>query len=147
MTDNGKKTDSPMKWMPVVAGALRRSDGKYLMHKRPPGKHHAGLWEFPGGKVELFETPAQALARELNEELGVVVDSLDCQPAGFAESCAKSGQLPIVILLYTLTHWADEPRPMEGGELGWFTPDEIGHLAKPPLDVDLTVRLFEKGAI
>ncbi|MEO1019891.1 MAG: NUDIX domain-containing protein, partial [Pseudomonadota bacterium] len=60
-------------WTPVVAGALRGKDGRWLMHRRPLGKHHGGLWEFPGGKVEPHEIPVKSLARELNEELGIEV--------------------------------------------------------------------------
>ena len=126
----------------VVAGALRRADGLWLMHKRPLGKHHGGLWEFPGGKVEASEIPAKALARELSEELGIAVDERRIEPAGFAQSEADESAPAIVILLYKISHWDGEPVALEGGEVGWFTPDQIEKLAKPPLDRQLCGPLF-----
>jgi 8-oxo-dGTP diphosphatase len=131
------------RWMPVVAGALMRADGRWLMHRRPAGKHHAGLWEFPGGKVEAHEMPVDSLIRELEEELGIACDPLACTPAGFAETAPDHEPGAIVILLYTVTRWQGEPRALEGGEVGWFTPQDIAGLAKPPLDVRLTERLFQ----
>lgn len=130
------------RWVPVVAGALSRSDDCWLMHKRPPGKHHGGLWEFPGGKVEDYEMPIESLVRELREELGITCDRAACQPAAFAESLDHDGQPAIVILLYTVAKWEGEPAALEGGTIGWFTPDEIRALAKPPLDVQLASVLF-----
>ena len=129
-------------WVPVVAGALSRSDGCWLMHQRPLGKHHAGLWEFPGGKVEDDEMPMESLIRELREELGITCDPAQCQPVAFAESGGQEGPPAIVILLYTVTAWEGEPAALEGGEIGWFTPDEIRALAKPPLDVQLAAALL-----
>ena len=126
----------------VVAGALMNRDGLWLMHKRPLEKAHGGLWEFPGGKVEATEIPAEALVRELHEELGIVVEAKDCVPAGFAEEQRKSGARPIVILLYTIADWLGAPQALEGEELGWFTPQEIADLPKPPLDRRLAGQLF-----
>lgn len=129
-------------WVPVVAGALSRSDDCWLMHKRPLGKHHGGLWEFPGGKVEGYEMPIESLVRELREELGITCDRAACQPVAFAESLDHDDQPAIVILLYTVAKWEGEPAALEGGTIGWFTPDEIRALAKPPLDVQLASALF-----
>lgn len=126
----------------VVAGALRNPDRLWLMHKRPLDKAHGGLWEFPGGKVEVTEIPAEALVRELHEELGIVVEVKDCFPAGFAEETRNSAVRPIVILLYTIADWLGVPQALEGEELGWFTPEEIAGLPKPPLDQQLAVQLF-----
>lgn len=129
--------------MAVVAGAMHRADGRWLMHCRPEGKHHAGLWEFPGGKVEPGEMPADALVRELSEELGIRCQAKDCTPAGFAETgVAEAGQ-PIVILLYTIAQWEGGPRALEGGAVEWFTPAEALALPKPPLDVMLARALFQ----
>lgn len=140
---HGKKSDMTGNWMAVVAGALHRSDGLWLMHQRPVGKHHAGLWEFPGGKAEAHEIPRESLVRELEEELGITCRSSDCAPAGFADGgTAFSGQA-LVILLYTLRFWEGEPRSLEGGAVGWFTPIEALALPKPPLDVMLAERLFQ----
>ncbi len=145
----------------VVAGALRVAGGDagdtWLMQRRPFEKHHGGLWEFPGGKVEDAEIPVKALIRELHEELGITVRAEHCVPAGFAEERAseagpqggqihtETGRSPIVILLYTIDVWDGQPRALEGGRIGMFTPEQIESLDKPPLDRDLARRLFEKG--
>lgn len=129
-------------WIPVVAGALTRGDGRWLMHQRPFEKHHGGLWEFPGGKVEGNEMPIESLIRELHEELGVACDRGQCQPVAFAENAGHEGEPAIVILLYTVTGWAGEPEALEGGTIGWFTPAEVKALAKPPLDVQLAAALL-----
>lgn len=130
-------------WVTVVAGALHRGDGRWLMHRRPEGKHHGGLWEFPGGKVEPGEMPVTALQRELAEELGIACQAGACVPAGFAESAGGVGADALVILLYTIGAWGGEPRALEGGTAGWFTPAEALALPKPPLDVRLADRLFQ----
>ncbi|HAU21406.1 MAG TPA: DNA mismatch repair protein MutT [Erythrobacter sp.] len=129
-------------WQLVVAGALQRDDGRWLMHRRPLGKHHAGLWEFPGGKVENGENPPLSLARELKEELGIVLDTADMKRAAFAHEPANSSGKPIVILLYIVRAWEGSPIPHEGGEIDWFEPSEIAQLAKPPLDLDLAAQVF-----
>ena len=103
-------------WQCVVAGALRDPEGRWLMHRRPPNKHHGGLWEFPGGKVEAGETPRIALVRELREELGIAVDIRSSTPVAFAEECQPSQSKPIVILLYTASRWEGTPVALEQGE-------------------------------
>ncbi len=127
--------------MLVVAVAFERADGRILMQQRPPGKAHAGLWEFPGGKVEPGETPRAALVREVNEELAVALDPAALKPACFADDTAGEGRSAIVILLYTARGWSGEPRAMEGGACAWFTRAEIAALAMPPLDYALLARL------
>ncbi len=127
--------------MLVVAVALKRSDGRILMQQRPPGKAHAGLWEFPGGKVEPGETPRAALVREVDEELAVALDPAALEPACFADGPAGDGRSAIVILLYTARAWTGQPRAMEGGTCAWFTRAEIAALAMPPLDYALLARL------
>ena len=129
-------------WIAVVSGALMRDDGRWLMHQRPPGKHHAGLWEFPGGKVEPHEMPIESLVRELAEELGVGCDPASCAPAGFAETLTSGTPDAIVILLYTVARWDGAPRSLEGGDVGWFTPQQVRELAKPPLDMELCEQLL-----
>ena len=129
--------------MLVVAGALAGGDGRWLMQRRPDEKPHGGLWEFPGGKVEPAEIPVEALCRELREELGITVVPGDCAPATFAQdSGSEPGHPPIVILLYIVPKWDGLPRSLEGGALGWFTPDDIAQLATPPLDRVLARQLF-----
>ncbi|OBX20645.1 DNA mismatch repair protein MutT [Erythrobacter sp. QSSC1-22B] len=121
-------------WMLVVALALVDERGRWLMHKRPAGKHHAGLWEFPGGKVESGETPANALVREIAEELGLALAPGSLEPSGFAQNGGNGAECAIVILLYTCRDWSGQPRALEGGEIGWFAPEEAAGLDKPPLD-------------
>jgi 8-oxo-dGTP diphosphatase len=131
-------------WIAVVAGALWREDGCWLMHRRPAGKQHGGLWEFPGGKVEPSEMPVESLIRELQEELGITCHMTACQPVAFAEQPRPAAGPAIVILLYTITTWDGEPAALEGGAIGWFTPEEVLALDKPPLDVLLAEQLLQK---
>lgn len=133
-------------WMCVVALALNDAEGRWLMHRRPDHKHHGGLWEFPGGKVEPGETPANALIREIEEELGIRLDAGSLEPAGFAQETPERGTTPIVILLYTAKDWDGVPEPREGGAIAWFVSEQIARLQRPPLDVELCRRLFGRGA-
>lgn len=131
----------------VVAGALSGNDGRWLMHRRPLHKHHGGLWEFPGGKVEPGEMPTNALVRELAEELGVRVNPAKLIPASFAETPPADGNRGIVILLYTLSEWTGEPMALDAGAaIDWFTPREIAGLALPPLDRQLCRMVFPETA-
>jgi 8-oxo-dGTP diphosphatase len=132
-------------WMLVVAAALSQPDGRVLMQRRPHGKQHGGLWEFPGGKVEKGESPPFALARELEEELGIVLDPGALEPAGFAQGSGEEANPRIVILLYKAAAWRGEPENREGGEWGWFTLHEASALGKPPLDVALLTGLLAGG--
>ncbi|WP_328705868.1 (deoxy)nucleoside triphosphate pyrophosphohydrolase [Erythrobacter rubeus] len=125
-----------------MAGALQADDGRWLMHCRPLEKHHGGLWEFPGGKIEPSEIPVESLIRELREELGIGIAHGVCTPVSFAEEHAAEGQKGIVILLYKIAVWQGSPAALEGGKVGWFTPAEINRLDKPPLDCELADRLF-----
>ena len=127
--------------MLVVALAARDGEGRLLMQQRPEGKHHAGLWEFPGGKVEAYENPREALIREIREELAIPFDPVDMQPAGFAEGKASDGKTPIVLLLYTTTHFDGEICAQEGQAWGWFTPAEAARLPLAPMDAQLLAGL------
>ena len=133
-------------WLAVVALALSDGQGRWLMHRRPRGKQHAGLWEFPGGKVENGENPSQALCREIEEELGYRLESDALQPAGFAQEPASNRGVRIVILLYTSVWDGSALSAQEGGDVGWFRREEIERLDKPPLDVALARGLFEKAS-
>ena len=88
---SAKKPDAAPVWLPVVAGALITPAGKCLMHQRPQGKMYAGLWEFPGGKVEASEKPVDSLVRELAEELGIAVPPAACRPALLAQQEPRAG--------------------------------------------------------
>ena len=118
----------------VVAGALI-ADGRVLVQQRPAGKQHAGLWEFPGGKVEAGETPEAALIRELAEELDVAVGRAALSPLAFASVPASERQM--VLLLYRVANWRGEPRAIEAPALRWGTPAQLAALPMPPADVPL----------
>ncbi len=131
-------------WTCVVALALFDGRGRWLMQRRPDDKHHGGLWEFPGGKVETGEKPRDALVREIDEELGIAIRQGDLTPVTFAEETAVQGRLPIVIVLYRSLYNGSPLCAREGGELGWFDPEGVARLDKPPLDIALAAHLFEK---
>lgn len=134
--------------IPVVAAALIRADGQVLMQKRAAAGAHGGLWEFPGGKVDYGESPEAALARELAEELGIVVSEAALSPVGWAgQAMHEAGPRGrIVILLYMCREWRGEPQCLVGDGLGWFAPDAIPGLAMPPLDYPLADALIVKIA-
>ncbi|MBT0667552.1 (deoxy)nucleoside triphosphate pyrophosphohydrolase [Novosphingobium profundi] len=128
--------------MLVVAVALVDAEGRVLLQQRPCGTMHAGLWEFPGGKVDAGESPEDAAVREMEEELGVRLKVRDLLPVGFAsgplEGVGGAGVgRSLVILLYRADCWEGEPMSLEGGEAGWYAPARIGDLAMPPLDYPL----------
>ena len=117
--------------MTVVAAALLDGEGRVLLQQRAPGRAMAGLWEFPGGKVEEGELPEAALARELAEELGIGRALADVAPACFAS--APVGERHMVLLLYLCRRWRGEPRPLDASALAWLTPAEMrrgGHAAR-----------------
>ena len=126
--------------IPVVAVALVGPDGRVMMARRPLGKQHGGLWEFPGGKVEAGEAPKAAAVREMAEELGVGLSLGDLEPVGFAEG--EAGGRTYVLLLYVCRAWAGAPQALEAEELGWFAPEAIPALAMPPLDYPLARALL-----
>lgn len=117
----------------VVAAALVDAEGRVLLARRPPGKSMAGLWEFPGGKVEPGETPEAALIRELREELAVAIEEVDLEPATFASHAYPSFRL--LMPIYLCRRWRGEPIPREGQELAWAAPSRFGDFAMPPADV------------
>jgi 8-oxo-dGTP diphosphatase len=119
----------------VVAAALVDADGRVLVQQRPPGKPMAGLWEFPGGKVEPGETPEAALARELTEELGIGVETACLAPATFASE--PLGGRHLILLLYALRKWQGIPEPRHASALKWVRPLELHGLAMPPADKPL----------
>ena len=125
--------------MIVVAAALRDVDGRILLQQRPAGKAHAGLWEFPGGKVEPGETPEAALVRELAEELGIVVDPAALQPVTFAS--VPAGGRTLILLLYLVRAWTGTPRALEAEALAWVVPADMAHWPMPPADYPLAAHL------
>lgn len=129
------------KWVPVVAVALVDGAGRVLLQQRRLGGRHGGLWEFPGGKVESWETPEQALLREIREEIGIGLGAL--RAAAFASDSELDADRrdPHLILLYLCREWHGEPRCLEGEAIGWFAPAEMTALPMPPLDRPLAAAL------
>ena len=118
--------------MMVVAAALVDADGRILVQQRPPGRALAGLWEFPGGKIEPGETPEAALVRELREELAIDVTEACLAPACFAS--APLGDRHLLLLLYVCRKWSGQPVALEATGLRWVRPVELHALAMPPAD-------------
>lgn len=118
--------------MTVVAAALVDAEGRVLVQRRPAGKMMAGLWEFPGGKIEPGETPETALARELKEELGIAVDTAMLSPAVFASEPLAGRHL--LLLLYICRSWSGAPRALDAEELLWCRPEALHALDMPPAD-------------
>ena len=104
----------------VVAAALLDSDGRVLIAQRPPGKAMAGLWEFPGGKIETGETPEDALVRELREELGLAVKPPCLAPFTFASHTYEAFHL--LMPLYVCRRWEGTPQAREHAALKWIAP-------------------------
>ena len=120
--------------IPVVAACIRDPEGRLLMQQALPGKRHAGMWEFPGGKVESGETPRFALCREVAEELGLELFADAMEPAGFAEEPAQGDRPGLVLFLYSCLTWRGVPEAREGQRWGWFTPAEARSLELPAMD-------------
>ncbi len=123
----------------VVAAALIDADGRVLLSRRPPGRAMAGLWEFPGGKVEPGETPEAALVRELHEELGIETWSSCLAPLSFASHGYDAFHL--LMPLYACRRWDGTARPLEGQALRWSTPAAMRDLPMPPADLPLVAAL------
>ncbi len=116
----------------VVAVALIDAEGRILLARRPEGKKMAGLWEFPGGKVDAGETPEAALARELREELGIEADPGDFAPFVFASHPYDNFHL--LMPVFVCRRWQGKPMPREGQALAWVAPDRLVEYPMPPAD-------------
>jgi len=127
----------------VVAAALIDGEGRVLLQQRPPGKPMAGLWEFPGGKIEPGESPEAALARELHEELGITLSVEDLRPIAFASEPLAGRHL--LLLLYTIRRWEGAPEAHHATELRWVPPAAMRDLPMPPADVPLVEALMGMG--
>jgi 8-oxo-dGTP diphosphatase len=131
----------PLKLVLVVACALIDADGRVLLAQRPEGKPLAGLWEFPGGKVEPNETPETSLIRELEEELGIVTKAACLAPLSFASHAYDTFHL--LMPLYICRRFEGNPTPREGQQLKWVRPKELRSYAMPPADEPLVAALLD----
>ena len=123
----------------VAAAALVDADGRVLLAQRPPGKSMAGLWEFPGGKVNTGETPEAALIRELTEELGIDVAASCLAPFTFVSYSYPDFHL--LMPLYVCRKWSGTPVAREGQQLAWVRPARLGDYPMPPADKPLVAML------
>jgi 8-oxo-dGTP diphosphatase len=123
----------------VAACALIDADGRVLIAQRPEGKSMAGLWEFPGGKVDPGERPEDALIRELKEELGIVVNEACLAPLTFASHTYEDFHL--LMPLYVCRRWEGMVTPRENQELAWVRPNKLRDYPMPPADVPLISHL------
>lgn len=119
----------------MSAVALIDIDGRVLMAQRPQGKSMAGLWEFPGGKVETGETPEAALIRELYEELGIETWESCLAPLTFASHGYEDFHL--IMPVFACRKWQGQPQPREGQSLKWVRPEALRDLPMPPADLPL----------
>lgn len=135
---------APAAGLPVIyvaCAALVDADGRVLVAERPPGKPMAGLWEFPGGKIEPGETPEAALVRELEEELGVRTHGSCLAPVGWASHAYPDKH--VVLLAFACRKWLGAPAGREGQALRWAKLTELWRLPMPEADRPLLGQLAE----
>jgi 8-oxo-dGTP diphosphatase len=125
----------------VAACALVDADGRVLIAQRPAGKRMAGLWEFPGGKVEAGETPEQTLTRELKEELAIEVNAACLAPLAFASHAYP--EFHLLMPLYVCRRWEGMVRPREGQKIAWVRPNRLRAYPMPPADEPLIPHLMQ----
>lgn len=123
----------------ISAAALIDVDGRVLLAQRPDDKDMAGLWEFPGGKIELGETPEQALIRELKEELSIDTRSSCLAPLCFASH--EYDEFHLIMLLYVCRRWWGSPAPIEGGMLQWVRAPRLRDFEMPEANAPLIASL------
>jgi 8-oxo-dGTP diphosphatase len=128
-----------VKTVVVAACALVDPDGRVLLAQRPKGKPMAGLWEFPGGKVESGERPEETLIRELEEELGIVVKEACLAPLTFASHTYP--EFHLLMPLYVCRRWDGMVTAKEGQALAWVRPNRLREYPMPPADVPLVAHL------
>jgi 8-oxo-dGTP diphosphatase len=124
----------------VAACALIDADGRLLIAQRPPGRPMAGLWEFPGGKIEAGERPEQSLIRELKEELGIAINEACLAPLTFASHAYPDFHL--LMPLYVCRRWDGIVTAQEGQRLAWVRPERLRDYPMPPADTPLVSHLM-----
>jgi 8-oxo-dGTP diphosphatase len=125
----------------VAAVALVDADGRVLLAQRPDGKDMAGLWEFPGGKVEPDERPEETLIRELHEELGIAVKEECLAPLTFASHTYE--RFHLLMPLYICRRWEGFVQPREGQALKWVRPRDLRAYPMPPADEPLIPAIID----
>ena len=134
-------TTEPPRIVLVVACALVDADGRVLVAQRPEGKALAGLWEFPGGKLEPGERPEESLIRELAEELGITVKAACLAPLTFASHGYETFHL--LMPLYVCRRWEGTPTGREGQAIRWMKPARLRDLPMPPADAPPIAHLID----
>lgn len=125
----------------VAACALIDVDKRILITRRPPGKPLAGLWEFPGGKMEAGEAPEDTIIREMGEELGIEIEKPCLAPLTFASHCYESFHL--LMPLFICRRWKNEPSAREGQDLKWVRANRLRSFPMPPADEPLIGHLAD----
>ncbi len=141
MTASEEKMEKPVRLLLVVAVALVDQDNRILIAQRPEGKNLAGLWEFPGGKLEAGERPEVALIRELEEELGIRTKEACLAPLTFASHGYEDFHL--LMPLYICRRWEGVPQPREGQAIKWVRAGALRDYPMPPADLPLIPPLVD----
>jgi 8-oxo-dGTP diphosphatase len=128
-----------MQLLLVAAAVLLDREGRVLLAQRPEGKNLAGLWEFPGGKIEAGERPEHALVRELHEELGIVVEAHTLSPVTFASHAYDD--MHLLMPVWMASQWSGVPHGREGQALAWVGIEDLGRYPMPPADIPLVATL------
>lgn len=131
--------------MHVMAGVLIDPAGRVLLAQRPAGKHLAGMWEFPGGKLEPGEAPAAGLARELREELGVQIELAESAPLVQVPWCY--GERSLLLDAWRVRRWHGAPRSMEGQALRWSLPGQVAAQRLAPADQVILQALLDASEL
>jgi 8-oxo-dGTP diphosphatase len=127
----------------VAAGALINDQNEVLLAQRPESKRLAGKWEFPGGKLEVNESPEEALARELHEELGIRVNPKDCEPFWFlSHDYMEPFGFHLLMPVYTCKIWKGIPKALEHAAIRWVHPRDMGALDMIEADAELVEKLI-----
>ncbi|MHA1189483.1 MAG: (deoxy)nucleoside triphosphate pyrophosphohydrolase [Alphaproteobacteria bacterium] len=140
-TTEAELTDTGKPLLIVVACALVDIDGRVLITRRPPGKPMAGLWEFPGGKLDPGETPEAAIIREMDEELGVNITESCLAPLTFASH--DYPKFHLLMALFVCRRWTGTPVPREDQHLKWVRPNRLRDFPMPPADEPLISHLTD----